>query len=279
MKIILGTVMLALALCACAPAKDGPAVVVEALYTPYLVEDGPTPPVMDLDVFTPELKAEIDRATTYGNMLETPIIDFDPVVAAQDWEIKSVAVTEVERDEDSAKVLAAFDNMGTPTEVPYSMRLVDGVWRIDDIGAGDNGLRAIIAAALRPAGDPAAMETPVRAIYEVYRAATKPVDPLHRWAPLADDLRERMETASAMGARSDTATLDFDPVVDGKGLGVGSVQYEPASSGVIVRFDKDGEPKLLVYDMVDQGGVWRIANIRAPGQWSLEQKLAEAGIQ
>lgn len=258
---------LAVALAACAPQADGPAKVVEALYAPYIAGQ-PAPGGFDLAVLTPELKAELDRATTYGDLLDAPIIDFDPLTQAQDWQISAVSVAESARDADTATVTATFQNAGTPTEVPFQMRLVEGAWRIDEIGAGETSLRAIIAAAIRPLGSPTAMEAPVRAVYDVYRAATRPVAPLHRWAPLSETLRAR-------AAR--VPELDFDPVVDGKGLGVGPVQYEAAAGSVIVRFDKEGEARLLVYDLVEEGGAWKIADIRAPGHWGYTAKLAEAG--
>lgn len=266
-------------LAACAPAQEGPDAAVQALYAPYIDGASPPPALLERDVFTPELKAEINRAATYSNLLDMPVIDYDPVVGAQDWEIKAVTIAEVERTEDTARMVARFDNMGAPQEVAYAMRLVDGAWRVDDIGAGDDSLRAIIAASLKPAGAPSAMETPVRALYERYAAATTPVEPLHRWAALTDDLRRRMQTASAMSKRADGAVLDFDPVLDATTNELGAVAYEAAASGVIVRFDNGGEPKILVHDLVEENGVWKIADIRAPGQWALGQKLAEAGIE
>ncbi|MDX2235753.1 MAG: DUF3828 domain-containing protein [Hyphomonadaceae bacterium] len=269
----------AIALAACAPAPPGPDAAVDALYAPYLQAGGAPPPLLERDIFTPELKAEIDRATTYANLLDTPVIDYDPVVGAQDWEIKAVSVAEIERAEDAARVVARFDNMGAPQEVAYAMRLVDGVWRVDDIGAGEDSLRGVIAAGLKPAGDPAAMEAPVRAIYDRYAAATRPVEPLHRWGALTEDLRRRLSTAAAMGARADAQVLDFDPVLDGKTLELGPVAYEAAAAGVIARFDNAGEPRIVVYDLVEENGGWLIADIRSPGHWALGQKLTEAGIE
>ncbi len=264
---------------ACGPKVDGPDVVVKALYQPYLQGAAAPPPPFDmLDVYTPELKAELDRAATYGNLLDMPVIDADPVVMAQDWEIGAVTVAPVAPvSGDTAQVAARFDNMGHATVVTWDMRQVDGHWRVDNIGTGDDSLRGIIAAALKPVGDPSAMEAPVRAIYAKYAGATTPVEPLHRWAPLTDDLRKKLEAASAASTRGDVAALDFDPVVDDKHHDLGPVAYEAASSAVITRFDNGGDPKIIVYDLIEENGAWKIADIRSPGHWTLTQRLSEAG--
>ncbi len=271
---------MAMALAACGPKADGPDVTVRALYEPYLKGPGAeTPPFDTLDVYTPELKAEIDKAATYASLLDQPVIDADPVIMAQDWEIKAVTVAPVAPvSGDTAQVAARFDNMGHPTEILYDMRLVDGVWRVDNIALGADSLRSIIANALKPIGDPAAMEAPVRAVYTRY-ATDNDVEALHLWAPLTADLQRQMAMAAAMGRGGEAALLDFDPVVDSKSHDLGPVQYESASAGVITRFDNAREPKIVVYDVAQDGGVWKIANIRSPGHWDLQLKLSEAGIK
>jgi hypothetical protein len=266
---------LALALAACGPAKEagGPSDVVEALYAPYLASEAGS--ALALDVYTPALKGEIDKATTYGNLLEAPVLDYDPIVNAQDFKISKLEVSELERSEDAAKVQARFDNMGTATEVTYSLQRIGEEWRVDDIAAGEQSLRANIAATLQPVANPTLMVAPVRVIYDTYRAATRPVPPLHVWAPLTPDLRARLKTAAGRNIK----LLEVDPVLDGTENALGPVSYETASSAVIVRFTNAGAPGLLVYDMVLEGATAQIADIRSPGHWDLQQKLSEAGVE
>lgn len=263
-----------LAACNPAPKAPGPEDTVRALYAPYAVEGGQPPNVAAAPGLSPDLKAAIDRGIAYGNLLETPVIDYDPVVNAQDWKIGDVAIEVTDMSADAARIVAKFDNMGTPTEVPYDLRLIDGAWLVNNIGEGSTSLRTRIAEGVRPAGAPSEMEAPVRAVYDTYAAAVaKPVPPLHRWAPLTADLRRRLQAPGA------GAAFDFDPVIDGEERELGTVAYEAAGSAVIARFSNAGEPKILVYDLVQENGAWRIADIRSPGQWSLTQKLAEAGVR
>jgi len=257
---------LLLALSACGPGPGaGAADTVRALYAPYL--PGRATPVPDLASLplTADLKAKVDKAVTYGNLLETPILDYDPIVGAQDWQIAALDVdTKGRVGEDGVDVVARFTNLGQPLELTFLMRLVDGAWRIDDISDGESTLRRRIDAALQPAGELEAMQAPVRALYQRY-AASQRIDPLARWATLTPDLR------AALTARANT--LDFDPVVDGQDWQLGPVTYEAAASGVIARFDNEGEPRIVVYDLAEDAGAWRIANIRSPGRWDLMERL------
>ena len=280
----------ALALAACGPKVDGPDAVVKALYAPYI--QGPASAIAPFgarDVFTPELNAEIARGETYGNLLDEPVIDYDPILGGQDGAVKDLTVATQKSDRDTASVTVSFDNMGTARHLTYALSLIGGAWRIDDIFEGEEGLRAIIAAAIAPAGDAAAMEAPVRAIYARYASDTR-VEPLHRWAALTDDLRRRMaiaanvhrQTQLPMNPTMDPAmntVLEFDPVIDARRADLGPVSYEAASSAIIARFDNAGEPKIVVYDLTEDNGAWKVADIRAPGHWVLTQRLREAGVQ
>lgn len=255
-----------LALTGCGPQPGiGAAAMVEALYAPYLAgRDAPPPEISSLPL-TADLKAQIDKAITYGNLLDTPVLDSDPIVGAQDWEIAGLKVeTKGAVGEDGVDVVARFSNMGAPREMTFLMRLVDGEWRIDDIADAESTLRRRIDAALQPVGEPGAMQAPVRALYERY-AASQRIDPLARWATLTPDL------SAALTARANT--LDFDPVVDAQDWQLGPVSYEAAASGVIARFENLGEPKIVVYDLAEDAGAWRIANIRSPGRWDLMERL------
>lgn len=274
MRMWIAAATAALALAACGKADPGPASVVEPLYAPYLAGAGGAPPP-DLGaqpVLTPELKSVLDRASTYSNLLNEPVIDYDPLTGAQDWDIKSVVVTPKGAVKgDMALVTAAFDNLGAARRITFHMRRDPEGWRIDDIGDGQDSLRTIIETALQPAGDPAAMEAPVRAIYAQYALAGKRSPPLARWAGLSDALKRRMDAGADK--------LDFDPVVDGAAFDLGNVAYETVSSGVIARFDAGGSPKIVVYDMAAANGAWKIADIRSPGHWDLDVALREAGVE
>lgn len=255
---------LALAGCGLRPGA-GAAATVEALYEPYLAGKDTRPPELSSLPLTADLKAQVDKALTYGNLLDTPVLDYDPIVGAQDWQIANLDVTTKGAvGEDGVDVVVRFTNAGAPRELTFLMRLVEGEWRIDDIADAESTLRRRIDAALQPAGEPGAMQAPVRALYERY-AASQRIDPLARWAAVTPELRAALTTGAS--------TLDFDPVVDGQDWQLGPVTTEAAASGVIARFDNEGEPKIVVYDLAEENGAWKIANIRSPGRWDLMERL------
>ena len=270
----------AVALAACAPKAAGPDAVVKTLYAPYVATPAAAIPAFDTrDVYTPDLKALIAKGETFGNLIDEPVIDYDPILGGQDGAVKNLVVAAGEVTGDTANVTAKFDNMGTAKKLTFAMMRIDGAWRVDDIFEGETGLRSIIADGLKPAGDASAMEAPVRILYARYSGADRTIPPLDAWAPLTDDLHRRLAAANARAKAGGAPFLDFDPVLDGKGRDLGPVSYEAVGSAIIARFDNARDPKIIVYDVTEQGGGWKIANIRAPGHWDLEQKLNEAGVR
>lgn len=266
-----------LAMAACGARESAPASYVRELYAPYIANENDKIGLGHARL-TADLKAVIDKAESYGRLLDEPIIDYDPIANGQDWEIKTVAVAEAGAPKDGvATVTASFDNAGAPQQVTYTLREEDGAWKIDDISAEGQSFRAGVENNLRPAGDPTAMEAPVRALYVRYAAETRP-EPLHRWAALAASLKPAMEAQSAMGKRADNPVLDFDPVLGGTENRIGIVSYEAASSAVIARFQNGDAARIVVYDLAQENGAWKIANIRSPGEWDLLEKLGAAGM-
>lgn len=262
---------------ACGAKESEPVSYVRGLYAPYIANENDKIGLNHARL-TADLKAVIDKADAYGRLLDEPIIDYDPIANGQDWEIKTVTVTEPAAPKDgAATVVATFNNGTEPQTVTYALREEDGDWKIDDISSNGQSFRAGVESNLRPAGEPTAMEAPVRALYVRYAAETRP-EPLHRWAGLAASLKPPMEAASAMGKRADNPVLDFDPVLGGTENHIGIVSYEAAASAVIARFQNGDAAKIIVYDLTQENGAWKIANIRSPGEWDLLQKLNAAGV-
>jgi hypothetical protein len=272
----LGALLLA---ASCGEPSNGPAAFVRGVYAPYIADaQGDMGLLVDENI-TASLKSVIDNADAYSRLIDAPVYDYDPVIDGQDEAIKSVDVVVTSPPKDGAAIVEAkFDNMGATSTVLYDLRQEDGVWKIDNIRSDGANFRQQIVDNLKPIGDPATMEAPVRAIYARYAAEARP-EPLHRWAAFSKGLRPLMEMQSAMGRRADTPVLDFDPALSGKDNQLGQIAYEAVSGAVIVRFQNAGQTKIVVYDLVEEDGVWKIANIRAPGDWDLLQKLAEAGVK
>lgn len=265
-------------LAACGGGDNGPDAFVRGLYAPYIAGETENVGLQNPDNLTSDFSALIERADAYSRLLEEPIIDYDPIANGQEWEIKSVdvAVTAPAKD-GAATVDAKFDSFGSTKTVTYALRQENGAWKIDDIRADGQSFRAGVEANLKPAGEPAAMEAPVRVIYVRYAAERTP-EPMHRWVAFSEGLRPLMEKAAAMGKRADNPVLDFDPALGGTENAIGVLAYEPVSSAVIARFQNSDAQKIIVYDLVREGDLWKIANIRSPGEWDLLQKLTAAGI-
>ena len=64
---------------------------------------------------------------------EVGAFDFDPLYDAQDFEIKNFALRKSKSEKEIAEVVASFENMGSKTEITYSLVLTKGGWKISDI--------------------------------------------------------------------------------------------------------------------------------------------------
>jgi len=254
-----------------------PEKIIESLYAPYVsyeVEHGESS-WAKAAVYSKSFKAAIDRGLEFSLLLNEPVIDYDPIVGAQDVSIMNLRIA-VDRPASSGKahVIARFQNVDRETTVGYEMLLEGGAWKIDGIRSGDHDLRQSIVDALKTIGDPEAMKAPVEAIYAHYGAGEN-VEPMNLWAPLTNDLRDKLETAT-----SKSVILGFDPVCGGPPCVPSNVKLEAVSSGVIARFRVGKQNRIAVFDVVGDGEEWAIDDIHNPGKptWDLVQKLAAAGI-
>ncbi|MDC7682981.1 DUF3828 domain-containing protein [Asticcacaulis sp. BYS171W] len=96
------------------------------------------------DWMTDDLRVLYDKGTTTQPGEEMPILDFDPFIDAQDYEITEVKVTAKMLDPKRQLVTASFRNIGTPMTVLYDFVLTKKGWRISDV--------RYLKSAERPAG-------------------------------------------------------------------------------------------------------------------------------
>jgi hypothetical protein len=75
-----------------------------------------------------------DQSESQG---EVGKLDFDPLYAAQDFEIKDFSVVLVAQQKDSAEVAASFKNMGTNEKIVFLLSNTAQGWRITDIKYSD----------------------------------------------------------------------------------------------------------------------------------------------
>ena len=83
-----------------------------------------------------------DQSESHG---EVGKLDFDPLYAAQDFEIKDFSVALVAQQKDSAEVAASFKNAGTSEKIVFLLSNTKQGWRITDIKYSDGRtLKAIL---------------------------------------------------------------------------------------------------------------------------------------
>jgi Protein of unknown function (DUF3828) len=75
-----------------------------------------------------------DQSESQG---EVGKLDFDPLYAAQDFEIKDFSVALVAEQKDSAEVAASFKNIGTSEKIVFLLSNTKQGWRITDIKYSD----------------------------------------------------------------------------------------------------------------------------------------------
>ena len=120
--------------------------VVRALYAPYLA-GGDTPAWFVAAPMTAELRALYNRANSAN--AGDAIIDADPIIAAQDFQLSDLAVSlEAPPAHGRAVVTARFKNMGADSQVHYDMIENGGAWQIDNIRSGESDLRAELLATI-----------------------------------------------------------------------------------------------------------------------------------
>jgi hypothetical protein len=115
--------------CASKAPPPVPEKTIEALYAPYVspTPEQPDAPWEKSTAYSKSLKKTIDRGIEYSLLLNQPLIDFNPLVAAQNASITNLNI-EVDRPpaNGSAHVVARFENSNRQTTIGYDMILEDG---------------------------------------------------------------------------------------------------------------------------------------------------------
>lgn len=123
---------------------------IENIYKQYL---GKNTPSIDFSsragleqYFTPSLAELIDNdAKEAEKQQEAPLLNGDPFVDAQDWEIKEPAAVTVQTGGDGkgATASATFNNFGKAVTVRYILVMTPKGWRIDNIIWNEGDLRGL----------------------------------------------------------------------------------------------------------------------------------------
>jgi hypothetical protein len=109
---------------------DSPKALLAALYEPYL-RDGDTSD--QTPFFSDKLNALYAKDAAATPQGEMGVLDFNPVIAGQDYAITKLVIDAPAISGDSAKVTVHFDNFDMPQDLFYSLVREHGGWKVDDI--------------------------------------------------------------------------------------------------------------------------------------------------
>ena len=134
-----------------AAAVPDPAAAIRPLYDPYLTEGATFPDFEHQAPWSASLWAELQAMMARSQAMGEPILDFDPLIDAQDYQLTNLVVApEAVVPNSHAVVRASFNNSGRATEVVYDLVWEDGAWRVDNIRSSGWDLRQIASAPATP---------------------------------------------------------------------------------------------------------------------------------
>ncbi len=128
-----------------APATGpDPAETIRPLYDRYMTEGAEFPSLEQQAPWSAAMLASLQSMMARSQAQGEPILDFDPLIDAQDYQLTNLNVaTEALAENSHATVRASFTNAGAPTEVVYDLIWENGGWRVDNIRSSRWDLRAI----------------------------------------------------------------------------------------------------------------------------------------
>lgn len=130
-----------------APAAPDPASIIRPLYDRYMTEGAQFPDFQNQAPWSASLWAQLEAMTQRSQAINEPILDFDPLIDAQDYQLSNLNVTTEALAENShATVRASFNNAGRQSDVLYDMIWEGGAWHVDNMRTSTWDLRQIAAA-------------------------------------------------------------------------------------------------------------------------------------
>ncbi len=129
-----------------AAAGPDPVTAIRPLYDRYLTPNAVFPPLENQAPWSSALQAQLQTMMARSEAINEPILDFDPLIGAQDYELTNLNVTADGVVYGShAVVRASFTNLGEPREILYDLIWENGAWRVDNVRGADFDLRQIAA--------------------------------------------------------------------------------------------------------------------------------------
>jgi hypothetical protein len=130
-----------------ARAVTDPAAVIRPLYDRYMTPNAEFPSFQEQAPWSNSLWALLSAMTARSEQINEPILDFDPLIGAQDYQLSNLNVaTEALSEGSHAVVRASFNNAAAHTEIVYDLIWEADRWKIDNIRGDGWDLRQIAAA-------------------------------------------------------------------------------------------------------------------------------------
>jgi hypothetical protein len=129
-------------------ASETPQAFLDAIYKTYLGKDAKgvildKPAVIRRYFAAPLAAAMIKDNAAAAKRREVPMLDGDPFINGQDWEISDLAVKVEMNGPDKAKGTATFNNFETRMTVTYDLVKTAAGWHIADILNDNRSLKAL----------------------------------------------------------------------------------------------------------------------------------------
>lgn len=124
----------------------------------------------------------------------------------------------------------------------------------------------------------------VRAVYAAYQSAQPDTTP--DWSSARSAALSAAYTALPdLQMKSDDPVLDFDPIVGGQDWAISDLTFTEKDGGspslriVTAKFKNAGEDREIMFDVVSDGGAWKVDNIRASAPWPYDVREIIAKAQ
>jgi hypothetical protein len=124
------------------PVAD-PAAIIAPIYQLYIAR-GVLVGLEDQAPWSASMREAILAMQARSRAAGEPILDFDPFIGAQDYEIAALSLTpEAIVANSHATVRARFTNLGRPTEILFDLVWQEAAWRVDNVRSEGWDLRQI----------------------------------------------------------------------------------------------------------------------------------------
>lgn len=122
---------------AAAQAAPDPADTIRSLYERYFARTETNfPPLLEQAPWSAAMRAKLQTMLQRSEAAQAPILDFDPFINAQDWQLTTLSVTtDAVAPGSHAVARATFDNAGQRQEIIYDLVWENEAWRVDNIRA------------------------------------------------------------------------------------------------------------------------------------------------